>query len=479
VTASRRRFTRGVVAAAGAMIALVAGAPPAQAHPRLIEARPEPKTIVQGPLPEILLRFNETMDWGLSQIHVEDGKGSSAMAGKPVFTGTSAVLPLRSDAAGALLVSWVVVSLDAHPVGGQFRIGVRGPSGSESVALGSLAGGGFDEERVGALGLGLLIRAGRSVEIFLLYLVLGLLLLRALVMRGRLATAGDAPDRVYPALLKVGIAGSIVVPVLFVLYAARFTQVVQGTNIGSVLSSSLGQVWGVKTLLWVAFVGACIYGLRRYPRGSRQHDQVLLALAASTTAAFVFNTHAFSAGSRWIWGTMMWGHVMVTAFWAGGLVALLMLVFPSDDATRVWRTVGRFSNIMTVTVLMIIVSGLTMLAELAGSWKGLWCSSFGIVAGFKMAVVGVALVIGLVNNRLVAYQKKAVESKATQWRAKRGRSVLQLRRVVMVEAAILMSVLVFSASLGESELPPAFKGRVLPGEAQELVRPGIFGTGCQ
>jgi putative copper export protein/methionine-rich copper-binding protein CopC len=463
------------------MIALVAGAPPVHAHPRLIEARPEPRSVVQGPLPEVVLKFNETMDWGLSQIHVEDAKGRSALAGKPVFTGTSAVLPLRSEAAGALLVSWVVVSLDAHPVGGQFPIGVRGPPGSESVALGagSLAGGAFDEQRVGAVGLGLLIRAGRSVEIFLLYLVLGVLLLRALVLRGRLALAGDATDRAYRTLLRVGIAGSVVVPLLFVLYAARFTQLVQGTGFGAVLSSSLGQVWTVKTLLWVAFAAACVYGLRRYPQGSRQHDQLLLALAASTTAAFVFNTHAFSAGSRWIWGTMMWGHVMVTAFWAGGLVALLLLVFPSGDVTRVWRTVGRFSNIMTVSVLVIIVSGLTMLAQLAGSWKGLWCSSFGVTAGFKMAVVGVALLIGFVNNRLVAYQRKSVESAAAQWRPRRQRSILQLRRVVAVEAVVLMSVLVFSAALGETELPPAFKGRVLPGEAQELVRPGVFGTGCR
>jgi putative copper export protein len=141
--------------------------------------------------------------------------------------------------------------------------------------------------------------------------------------------------------------------------------------------------------------------------------------------------------------------------------------------------VGRFSNIMTVTVLMIIVSGLTMLAELAGSWKGLWCSSFGIVAGFKMAVVGIALLIGFFNNRLVAYQKKAMESKATARRSRRERSVVQLRRVIAIEAVVLMSVLVFSAALGESELPPAFKGRVLPGEAQELVQPGIFGTGCE
>jgi hypothetical protein len=44
---------------------------------------------------------------------------------------------------------------------------------------------------------------------------------------------------------------------------------------------------------------------------------------------------------------------------------------------------------------------------------------------------------------------------------------------------VLLTVIVLAAMLGESELPPAFKGRLLPGEAQELVQPGLFGAGCQ
>jgi len=36
----------------------------------------------------------------------------------------------------------------------------------------------------------------------------------------------------------------------------------------------------------------------------------------------------------------------VTAFWAGGLAALLLVVFPTGDPARIWPAVSRYSNIM-------------------------------------------------------------------------------------------------------------------------------------
>jgi hypothetical protein len=52
-------------------------------------------------------------------------------------------------------------------------------------------------------------------------------------------------------------------------------------------------------------------------------------------------------------------------------------------------------------------------------------------------------------------------------------------RVVLAEAGILLTVLVLAAVLGESQLPPLFNGRVLPGDAQDVVQSGLFGSGCQ
>jgi putative copper export protein len=236
----------------------------------------------------------------------------------------------------------------------------------------------------------------------------------------------------------------------------------------------------MKTLLWIGIAAAGIYGLRHYPAGSRQHDLLLLSLASAAAIAFGFNTHANGLSPGPVWTAMMFGHLMLTAFWAGGLVALLLVVFPTGDPQRIWPAVSRYSNIMTVTLGLIVASGLVMLFRLlSGNIKGMWCSDFGVVAGFKMAVVGVAIIIGAINNRVVAYQKRAIEAPVNKFRPPRERSIGSLRKLIAVEALVLGSAVLLSGALGETQLPSVFKGHFYPLDLQETVRPGLFGSGCQ
>jgi putative copper export protein len=270
-------------------------------------------------------------------------------------------------------------------------------------------------------------------------------------------------------------------PFLFLLYSARLRSVVSEVSFSDIVFSELGQTWTMKTLLWAGLAGACLYGLRRYPAGSRQHDLTLLAVAVSLAVAFGLNTHAGGQSPGLVWGAMMLGHILVTAFWAGGLVALLLLVFPRREPDQVWQAVGRFSQIMTVTLLAIAVSGVIMLLQLLGNWKSMWCSDFGLVAGFKIAVVGIALVIGTINNRVVAYQRKALAGPVNKFRPqpRRERSVSSLRKLVAAEAVVLGAVVLLSGALGETELPNVFQGDFYPIDLQERVRSGVFGSGCE
>jgi hypothetical protein len=115
---------------------------------------------------------------------------------------------------------------------------------------------------------------------------------------------------------------------------------------------------------------------------------------------------------------------------------------------------------------------------LAGNVKGMWCSDFGVVAGFKMGVVGIAIAIGAVNNRLVAYHKQARNASSNPFRPPRTKSIGFLRRLIIAEAVVLGSAIVLSGALGETQLPSVFKGNFFPVDLQETVRPGLFGSGC-
>jgi putative copper export protein len=307
---------------------------------------------------------------------------------------------------------------------------------------------------------------------------------------GAATVAALEPDRGYRMMRTVAIAAATTMPFLFVLYVARLDSAVGNVALGKVLFSSLGETWTIKTVLWIGIAAAAIYGLRprgpggvpliASPAGARQHDLLLLSLASAVAIAFGFNTHANGLSPGLLWTPMMFGHLMVTAFWAGGLVALLLVVFPTGDPGRIWPAVSRYSNIMTVTLALIVGSGLLMLFKLlSGNIKGMWCSDFGLVAGFKMAVVGIAIVIGAINNRVVAYQKRSIEAPVNKFRPRKERSIASLRRLIVVEALILGSAVLLSGALGETQLPSVFKGHFFPVDLQETVRPGLFGSGCQ
>ena len=484
------RLNRVMAVAAMAATAIIVTAPAAWAHPRLLSADPKPSTVAPGPVDHITVRFDEAVQWQYSTIGVEDTKGHSLLNGKPQTANREAVLPLQPGSSGALRVSWRLVGVDAHPVIGAyvFGIGAAGGAADLDTAIRRMAGS-LGEGRIGSQGLNWAIRGGRSLEIILLYVVLGLLMVRLFVLKeapalprgpGAATLAAVEPDRGYRMMRVLGIAAAVAMPLLFALYVARLDSAVGNLALGKVLFSSLGEECAMKTLLWVGIAAAAVYGLRHYPSGARQHDLFLLSLAAAAAIAFGFNTHANGLSPGPVWTAMMFGHLMVTAFWAGGLVALLLVVFPTGDPQRIWPAVSRYSAIMTVTLGLIVASGLVMLFRLlSGNIKGMWCSDFGVVAGFKMAVVGIAIVIGAINNRVVAYQKRSLEAPVNKFRPRKERSIGSLRRLIVIEAAFLGSAVLLSGALGETQLPSVFKGHFFPLDLQETVRPGLFGSGCQ
>jgi putative copper export protein len=348
------------------------------------------------------------------------------------------------------------------------------------------------ESGAGAAYLTGVIEAGRSVEVVMLYLVLGTVLMGVLVLRPRLAFAGaggDPPTRALRTVLGAGAVSAALMPLLFWLYADRLTELIPGVGFSRILLSSIGAEWAAKTVLWLGLVGFVFTVLHRTALGRRLRQRLLTALVALAVAlagAFVAGTHVGtgSAGAHGLYIPLMVAHILLTAFWAGGLLALLLVVFPGGDAEQVWAAVSRFSRIMTVTAGILVATGLLLLVRLLANFSALWCTGYGLVAGFKVATVALALVIGLANNRLVAAHRREAEQSAAARRMsrRRGPSIRTLRRVVVSEAGVLVVVIVLAAVLGETQLPPIFSGRALPGLASENilgVTPTLLGSGCQ
>jgi copper transport protein len=452
----------GIAGAFGA-VALVVSSGPATAHALLVHAEPAPGSTVQTPVRSVSLDFTEVIDSSVSKFTVRASSGGSLVSAVPTIHGQTVVIPTNIGRAGTIVVSWVVAGGDGHPVQGQYLFTAGAPTGK-------FAGSVFAEGNAGSSSLWWWIKAGRFVEVALLYLVLGILLIRVLVLRD-LGPDDPTAARTYRVLIGAGLALGALAPPLFLLYAARLHQASGGSTM-SLLFSSLGRPWIAKVVVWEGFALAAVFFAGGRPAPGDRHDRILLGLAALGAAAYVSNTHAAAASPQPWWGAVMWSHVMVTALWAGGVGALIFIILPAAGSDRGELAIQRFSTVMTLMVAGIVLSGVPMLLKLAGSWQRAWCTSFGVTAGFKLAVVAVALTLGVVNNRLVHLMRQ---------RTRRGgtRTLAVTHRLMGIEALALVVVLGLSASLGETALPPAIRGALLPGETQSSVRSGLLSGGCK
>ena len=489
------RLLRCVAAALGAVALLAASPVRAAAHARITAVFPAPTSTVQGPLQQMLLKFNEPVDRSLFRLTV-DGDAGSALVGQPRFQDDSTVVAaLRPSAAGALVVTWLAVGLDFHPSTGQYYFAIstnatRATLQSDISHVSSRVGS--FESGAGAAYLTGIIEAGRSVEVLMLYLVLGVVMIGVLVLRPRPAWAGVPgvlPTRALQVVLGAGAVSLVLMPVLFWLNADRLSELIPGIGIPRILLSPIGAQWMVKTLLWLGVVLLVATVLHDVAKGRPVRRRLVIALvplAVALAGAFVAGTHVGtgSVGAEWLYIPMMGAHILLTAFWAGGLLALLLVVFPGADQEQVWGAVSRFSRSMTITAGILVATGVLLLVRLLANLSALWCTGYGLVAGFKVSTVALALIVGLANNRLVAAHRRGADLSpaARAMLRRRGPSIRTLRRVVVAEAAVLLAVIVLAAVLGETQLPPLFTGRALPGYASENilgVTPTLLGSGCQ
>jgi copper transport protein len=490
---------RGLAATAVAAGLLLVLPHHAAAHARILSVLPAPASTVPGPVAQMLLHYNEPIDKDLFRLTVEGDRGSE-LAGAPVFQDDQTIAAsLRPDASGYMVVTWVAVGLDAHPVVGQYYFGIRSPN--SSAALGSAPRVTAFEAGGGASGLTGLIEAARSVEIVLLYAVLGIVFLGALLWQRRRASPATGPGaavyagpalmvptvpvgRAYRVLLIAGTISAALMPLLFWLNAERLSELLIGVGISRIATSSIGVLTAVKIVLWLALVGVVAMMIRRAQesRSLERLPLVLAGLALALAGAFVAGTHVGtgSATPAAVYIPLMMLHILLTAFWAGGLIALVLVIVPGGDTAEIWTAVSRFSRVMTVTAAILVASGLLILLKLLNNLNALWCTTYGVVAGFKVSTVALALCFGLLNNRMVAAHRREEELPAFSRMGRRaGPTISALRRTLIIEAALLLGVLVLAAVLGETQLPPLFNGRALPGDVQNVVEPGLFGSGCQ
>ncbi len=378
---------------AALVLLVLGGAGPASAHAALRSTDPGDGSVLQRAPRHVTLTFTESVGLRDDSFRVLDPGGHR------VRTGEAGRADGRSDTArvtlpgrlgeGTYTVAWRVVSADSHPVSGAFTFSVGKPSASTApVDPGPTENG--------------LTATLHKIARYLAHLA-GAVLIGTAAFVALCRPPDTAPlRRPLVASWWTLLAATVALLLLRAPYEA-------GTGPSAVLDvSALGDTAttrpGALLLLRLALLVPVALFLTRTARTARRRvptpvpAAVGAALAVGLALTWSAAEHASAGVQVPLAVTSSVLHLLATAVWLGGLVALLVTLRGTTDAA----TVTRFSRIAFASVTVLAVTGVYQSWRGLGSWQALTGTSYGKLLLAKLAAVAVLLAAAAVSRRWTA-----------------------------------------------------------------------------
>ena len=403
---------------------------PAQAfaHATLQKTAPGFRERLPSSPQKIVLRFDQYVQQLPGSVHLYSSTGSVGVE-RVVITGRYLTAWLPRLPNGAYTVRWHAMSGDGHVVSGVFTFGVRARAPAPTEAFG--ASGPTTSEHV-----------VRWLYFLALALLVGGLGFRLLVLRRPLPARAE--KRFYAVTgigalmtLNVGIAA-------FILRAEDALQLPFGRllygDLSPIARSRFGTAFIVMTLGF-ALVTAFLFLAWLTDRAVLLWPAFLLGLAFA--AGLSLSGHsAADAGSSWKSELADWAHLSAACLWIGGLVQLVVVVWPlMPEARRV--AFLSFSRFATVCVGVLLLAGIYLSILRLPQLNDLWTTGYGRVLLVKIGLVSLALAWGGLH-KLVAVPAVA----------RGGESALpRLRGSLLGESMVGMAVLLAAAVLVDAKPP--------------------------
>ena len=178
-------------------------------------------------------------------------------------------------------------------------------------------------------------------------------------------------------------------------------------------------------------------------RDRRALGALTLALGGAMSLTPSLSGHASTAGTLAMVADV--AHVIAAAVWTGGLgfLFLALMLAKEDRWPLATRAVPRFSNMAVVSVVVLLVAGITNGYLQVRTWSALWETEYGLLLLAKVALVLPLLALGAYNNRYAVPRLRAGIA-----------SVLERRRFLRaagVELGIMVAIVAVTAVLVNAE----------------------------
>ncbi|MGV9548421.1 copper resistance CopC/CopD family protein [Streptomyces ardesiacus] len=376
------------------LLFLLGTAAPASAHAALVGTDPGDGAVLERAPAHVTLTFSESVGLRDDSFRVLDPGGHR------VRTGEAGRADGRADTArvalpgglgeGTYTVAWRVVSADSHPVSGAFTFSVGAPSRSAAPV-----DPGPTEDPLTAT----LHKTARYLSYLAVALLVGTAAFVALCR-----PPDPAPlRRPLVAAWWTLLAATVALLVLRAPYEAGTgpSAALDPAALGDTLTTRPGALLLTRLGLLVP-VGAYLARTARARRGSTWPAAgvgVVLAVALALTWAAA--EHAAAGPQVPVAMASSVLHLLATAVWLGGLVALLTTLRASRSAPGA-ATVVRFSRTAFAAVTVLVVTGVYQSWRGLGSWQALTATTYGRLLLAKVVLAAVLLGAAAVSRRWTA-----------------------------------------------------------------------------
>lgn len=437
----RRRSSAVALLLLAALAVLTA--PGAQAHALVKSTFPADGAVLDVLPEEISLAFNEGVAAPTAALRVHNDRGERIDGGDAHVDPQDATRILvelpESQAAttGTIVVTWRAVSIDGHPVRGAWLFSVgAGTAGVDDDWVAQMFAASGDR----AFAVAAVVLRGIGLT--------GILVLAGIALFGAFVPFDDPEHRLKRVSRVAAVAGLVAsiasIPVQAVLET--------GLGIGALAPGPMGDVLA-QPVGWAALLRAALLSalLWRLHRGTAR-GRVVTGLAVATVLSLALDGHSLTESPVAVMFIGDLVHVLAAAAWSGGLVALLVLVRSrrhADDPIGAAKLVAGFSRMATWSLVGLLVAGSAMSWVTVRALRAATTTSYGWTLLAKVAIVGVAILVGLYNNRrLVPAIEGAAADDATDLSRRAGEGGwLRLRQTLAVEAALMALAVAATALL--------------------------------
>lgn len=442
----------------------------ALAHAELVRADPAPDAVVSTPPATVRLSFSEPIDAPPDALTVVGPDGRRVDRGDARVApddATALQASLEASAPGSYTVRWRVISADSHPVSGAYRFSVGAPSATAGPAESAEATSGVPWQAT-----------ARWVHLVGLILALGPILF-GLVTVGPLV---DPP--LHQRLWRLSWWGTLVLllaaPLLLVAQAVAIgglSDAVQPEMLRSLLSSRWGALWTARLGIVVLLLALAARPFDATAPPAQRRYLVGLALGAPLLVLTSLNGHPASTDPIWLSVLIDGIHLMATAAWIGGLVAVglallpAMCQWPEPERLRILgHVVPRFSTLALVSVEVLILTGLYQTWAHVDRPAALTATGYGQALLVKLGLVVVVLGVAAVN--LLAIRPRLAA--AAQSKAPSDRTAPLVRRFGrLVGAETLLGIAILAVVGILTALPPARSATTTPVQQAAPAAPAV------